>query len=117
MRDALEIAAGFPIDVDRADAREWLPAQLAETQRGTATVVMHSVFWQYMPPESQAALAQVIDGHGAQAGPEAPFAWLRMEPAPDNMAVMELRLTLWPGGQEQLLAEVHPHGAWVKWRP
>ena len=40
-------------------------------------------------------------------------AWLRMEPAPDNIARMELRLTLWPGGEERVLAAVHPHGAWV----
>jgi hypothetical protein len=31
------------------------------------------------------------------------------------MARMELSFTLWPGGQERVLAEVHPHGAWVKW--
>jgi hypothetical protein len=32
------------------------------------------------------------------------------------MATMEVRLTLWPGGEERVLAEVHPHGAWVQWR-
>lgn len=68
-----------------------------------------------MPPESQVALAQTIANHGAKATPEAPFAWLRMEPPPENMAVMEVRLTMWPGGEDRVLATVHPHGAWVKW--
>ena len=68
-----------------------------------------------MPSESQTALAAVLEAHGKSATAGAPFAWLRMEPAPENMARMELRLTLWPGGEERVLAEVHPHGAWVKW--
>jgi hypothetical protein len=24
-------------------------------------------------------------------------------------------LTLWPGGEPRLLANCHPHGAWVEW--
>jgi hypothetical protein len=38
-----------------------------------------------------------------------------MEPNPENMMGMQVRLTLWPGGAERVLAEVHPHGAWVRW--
>ena len=29
--------------------------------------------------------------------------------------IMQVRLTLWPDGAERVLAEVHPHGAWVRW--
>ena len=39
-----------------------------------------------------------------------------MEPPIDNLAVTELRLKTWPGGRERKLAEVSPHGAWVKWQ-
>jgi hypothetical protein len=28
---------------------------------------------------------------------------------------MEVRLTVWPNGEEMLLARVHPHGAKVIW--
>jgi hypothetical protein len=38
-----------------------------------------------------------------------------MEPPPGNLALMDVRLTMWPGGEEQVLAEVHPHGAEVRW--
>jgi hypothetical protein len=38
-----------------------------------------------------------------------------MEPKPDNLALMDVRLTLWPGGEDRLLAETHPHGATVRW--
>ncbi|MGI9169518.1 MAG: DUF2332 family protein, partial [Caulobacteraceae bacterium] len=75
----------------------------------------HSVFWQYMPAESQTALRSTLQDFGARATSAAPFAWLRTEPAPENLAGMETRLTLWPGGEERVLASVHPHGAWVEW--
>lgn len=39
-----------------------------------------------------------------------------MEPPPQNMGTLELRLTMWPGGEDRILADVHPHGAWVTWR-
>lgn len=79
-------------------------------------MLFHSVFWQYMPVESQANLTATIEALGARASASAPFAWLRMEPAPENMAAMEVRLTAWPGGAERVLASVHPHGAWVEWQ-
>ena len=53
--------------------------------------------------------------HGATATPDAPLAWLRMEPAPGRLVPIELRLTLWPGGEERRLATVQAHGAWVNW--
>ncbi len=69
-----------------------------------------------MPPDTQAALAEFIADIGARATTDAPFAWLRMEPPPTDMATMQLRLTLWPDGDDRCLATVHPHGAWVEWR-
>jgi hypothetical protein len=108
--DALE--AGVTVEAE--DAVVWTRREAAP-RPGVATVVFHSVFFQYMPPESQAALVEALATHGAAARPEGPLAWLRMEPAKDNPAVMELRLTLWPDGAERLLATAHPHGAWVEW--
>ncbi|MDP3854058.1 DUF2332 domain-containing protein [Phenylobacterium sp.] len=111
---AIDLALRLDVKVEKADAVDW-SARVASPQAGAVTVLYHSVFWQYMPPESQAALRRVIETHGAAATPDAPFAWLRMEPPPANLAAMEVRLTLWPGGGERVLAEVHPHGAWVRW--
>jgi len=111
---AIELARELDVKVEAADAVDWT-ARMAAPRPGAATVVYHSVFWQYMPAPAQAALREVIEGHGAAATPAAPFAWLRMEPPPENPAGMELRLTLWPSGEEKVLAEVHPHGAWVRW--
>jgi hypothetical protein len=109
---ALALAGG--VTVEAQDAVKWTAARAAP-QAGAATVLYHSVFWQYMPPDSQAGLLAVIGSHGEAASRQAPFAWLRMEPPPNDLANMELRLTLWPGGEERLLARVHPHGAQVNW--
>jgi hypothetical protein len=110
---AIEVALAEDVRVETADAADWVRARVRPTP-GAATVLYHSVFWQYMPPESQAALAVLIEEIGAAATPDAPFAWLRMEPPPGTPG-MEVRLTLWPGGQERKLADVHPHGAQVRW--
>lgn len=111
---AIDMTLAKSVSVETADAPVWAAARAAP-QTGAATVVYHSVFWQYMPAESQAALQVALEVHGAAATEAAPFAWLRMEPPPGNLALMDLRLTMWPGGRERVLAQVHPHGAAVKW--
>ena len=111
---AIALAVSRGVSVDKDDAVAWTEVR-AHPGADAATVLYHSVFWQYMPPESQAALTTAIHRHGALATARAPFAWLRMEPPADNLASMELRLTLWPTGEERLLAMVHPHGAEVTW--
>jgi len=111
---AIEMARAAGTRVEGADAADWTALRVAP-QAGAATVLFHSVFWGYMPAETQAALEATIAELGARATAAAPFAWLRMEPPPTNLARMEVRLTLWPGGEDRLLATCHAHGAWVAW--
>lgn len=112
-RAAIDVALAQGVRVEAADALDWVRARV-RPQAGVATVLYHSIFWQYLPAGTREGLAQAIAELGAAAAADAPLAWLRMEPPPDNLAVVELRLTLWPGGEDRLLAEVHPHGAWVR---
>ena len=112
-RAAIEVTLANGVHVEAADAVDWTRARVAP-EAGAVTVLFHSVFWQYMPSERQAALAHLIAEIGASATPDAPFAWLRLEP-PGAVPRMEVRLTLWPGGEERMLAETHPHGAHVRW--
>jgi hypothetical protein len=109
----MAIAAG--VRVEAADAVDWTRDHAAPRE-GVATVVFHSIFWQYLPAATQAALTETIARHGAAATPAAPLAWLRMEPPTGQMIPIELRLTLWPGGHERVLAEVQAHGANVAWK-
>ena len=87
----------------------------AAPQAGTLTVVYHSIFWQYVPEEGRAAITAALEAHGARATSAAPLAWLRMEPVLPAIDKTEVRLTLWPGGEERVLGRVHPHGAWANW--
>jgi hypothetical protein len=109
---AMALAAGT--QVEAADAAEWTLARAAP-RAGVATVVYHSIFWQYLPAETKTALRAALETHAATASQTAPLAWLRMEPIEGQAFPIELRLTLWPGGDDRRLATVHAHGANVSW--
>jgi len=114
-RAAIELSRTVGAAPEKADAADWT-AEHASPKAGVATVLYHSVFWQYPPEETRAAIRSAIAAAGAAATRDAPFAWLRMEPDPQNpLHPMEVRLTLWPDGRERLLARVHAHGAAVEW--
>ncbi len=108
---ALARAAGHR--VEKADAAAWLQGQLAARQPGEATVLYHSIMWQYMPEATQSAITVLMQAAGEQATREAPLAWLRYEPTSKG-GKPELGLTLWPGGEHRL-AVAHPHGRTITW--
>jgi hypothetical protein len=113
---AIAIAAADPPKVDRGDAADWLEAQLGATpQSGIVRVVMHSIAFQYFPPATRQRVTEHIALVGAAATEQAPLAWLsyEMDPALGTQAV--LRLRLWPGGQERILATGDPHGVNLSW--
>jgi hypothetical protein len=112
---ALDLAADGPAPVDAGDAAEWLELELATApEDGVLRVVMHSIAYQYFPPDRQARIARRIAAAGALARPDAPLAWLRMEKLPEEDSP-SLRLTCYPDGRERLLAFCHPHGRAVRW--
>ena len=114
-RAAIDLARVAGVQVDKADAAAWT-ARHAKPAAGIATVLYHSVFWQYPSEQTREAIRRNIEVAGLAATTDAPFAWLRMEPAADDpTGPMEVRLTLWPNGKEHLLAKVHSHGAAVHW--
>jgi hypothetical protein len=114
LRAAIALARRVGAQVDRADALPWTQRALAAPRRGLATVLCHSVMWQYMPAPAREALRALIHDAGSRASAEAPLAWLAFEP-PNADAHMLLTLTLWPGGQPRVLARAHPHGRWIEW--
>jgi hypothetical protein len=112
-RAAIALARETGVTVEKADAADWL-SRHGHPQPGVATVVYHSSFIQYPPPDIRSAILSAISKAGAGAWAEAPFAWLRKEPAEGGL-LDEVRLTLWPGGEDRLLATAHAHGANVQW--
>jgi hypothetical protein len=114
LRAALDVARDVPVTIDRAEIPAWLAPQLREPSEGFATVVFHSITWQYLTDEERAAAEAELAGAGDRATPGAPLAWLRLEPSAD-LSHAELRLTAWPGGSERLLARCHYHLGPVRW--
>lgn len=114
LQRAIEMARASKLKVDALDAGEWLEHKLARLQPGVASVVYHSLVWQYLPDATRKRIRAHLDALGARATPQSPLAWLRLEPLRDDAASW-LRLTAWPGGREKRLARAHPHVAWVEW--
>lgn len=100
--------------VDAGDAAAWVAQQLAAPREGVATMLVHSVVWQYLPPATREHIEATLAAAATRASRTAPLAWLRMEFFAAG-APAELRLTLWPEGRERTLATAHPHGEWVEW--
>jgi hypothetical protein len=109
---ALAIAARLPAPVVAADLGEWLEDRLTEPAPGVATVVVHSIVWQYVSKETRDRMRAALRRAGARATAAAPVAWLRMEPAGP---FADLRLTWWPGDVEEVLGLGGYHGRPVRW--
>jgi hypothetical protein len=118
LRAALEIARDTPVAIDRAPLEDWLPEQLAEPVPGAATVVFHSVVWQYLPKPVRATVRDTLADAGRRATPDAPLAYLHLEPNTETFFPAELRITRWPGPaiEDALLATSGFHVGDVYWK-
>lgn len=106
-RAAIDIARTVPAEISTGDAGEWLACELARPSNGRLRVVVHTVAWQYFPPETRAAAEAAMN---AAAGP---LARLAMEY--DGGKGAGVTLTIWPGGQPRIVARADFHGRWVAW--
>ena len=71
-------------------------------------MVFHSIVLPYFTLEARATkMTEILNAAGARATPEAPLAWLSMEP---NGREDDIFLTLWPGGTRKAIAIAGYHG-------
>ena len=112
LEGAIEVAHRVAVEVERADAATFLERELASTRTGIATVVYHSVFMQYVDADGRRRIASAIESAAARATGDGPLAYLRLEPGAQSF---EVRLTLWPGAKDELLALTKAHGTGVRW--
>jgi hypothetical protein len=112
LEGAIEVARRVPAAVDEERAGSWLEARLARASPGAATVVFHSIVAQYLEPSEHEAVEGLLGEAGASATAEQPLARLAMEAAGELAGV---RLTIWPGGEERLIARAGYHGRPVHW--
>jgi hypothetical protein len=111
---AVELARQAHVKVERADAAVWLKQKLSERARDAATIVYHSIFLQYPPRDARAAIVAAIREAGESATPDAPLAWVRLEPEALTDGVrdslrMTIDITTWPGAARRILAHTDGH--------
>lgn len=114
LRAAIETSRTDPPRVDRARAVDWLRDELADPAMGACTVVYHSSVWLYIGADEQQEIRALLQQRGARATGENPLAWLRHEDG-EVAGSVEIRLCVWPPGEERLLGYGHPHGRFVEW--
>ena len=108
---ALRNAVNDELRVEQADAGEWLDHNLLQRPAGALTIVFHAIVWQYLPRATKDRMRQVLQREGDRTSNDRPIAWVRLEPLG---AVADLRITLWPGGEEQRFLTSSYHGANVR---
>lgn len=109
-RAAVEIASADPVVIEESAVDDWLDRQLADgLPAGVATVVFHSLVWLYLPDETQARITNRLEEVGRRATSRSPLAWLRYEQESHDKSHCDLRLTLWPGGEDEHLATGSHH--------
>lgn len=109
---AVGIAREVPFTIDNSRAADWLEARLQQPFVAAATVIFHSVVWPYISEPERERIRALIQGAGARASRKSPLAWLRME-AEDNQ--LEIRLRIFPGFEERVVATSQPHAPAVHW--
>ncbi len=111
---AVALARRRGLRVEQGEAGAWVAERLRGRVEGQATVLFHSIAWDYFPDATKAQIRDEAEAAGQRADAAAPFTWLRLEPSVGS-GQPELRLTLWPGGHDRCLARAHTHGPPVAW--
>jgi hypothetical protein len=112
LHGAFAVAAAVPAPVARADASRWLAEQLTSARAGAATVVFPTCEMQYVAYRTRAQIRRCLEGSRGE-GRRIRTPCLASSGAGETGD--ELRLTVWPGGEERLLAASDPYGRDVRW--
>lgn len=105
LRAAVDVASSDPVVVEQAPLDVWLDRQLGNgSTPGSATVVFHSLVWMYLDEPTRSRVLERFETAGRGASEDAPLAWLRYEQEDLDKGRCDLRLTVWPEGDDRLLA-------------
>ncbi len=116
LRHAFSVAERHPVELRPVDARQFVD-QL-QLREGVTTVLMHSVMWQYLSRAHQEHVRARVHDLGSAATAASRFAHLRFEPQrrrSDGRREFLVPLTTWPGCEERVLGNAHPHGVPTTW--
>lgn len=116
LRAAFDLAQRVRVEVRGQDAVSFVGG--IEPRPGTTTVLWHSVMWQYLTRDEQAAVTDRVSALGAAATADAPFAHLSLEPTrrtPDGEYEFLVVLDTWPTGGRRVLGTSVGHGVPTTW--
>ena len=99
LEGALRIADAHPTKVHAIDAGAFLARELPARPGGTATIVFHSIVWQYLPKASKDLARRVLREEGTTAGADRAHPAFKPTPAelmvsvafPDKPSAKELQ--------------------------
>lgn len=114
-QNALSIAADNHLQVEKADAIDWLARRLETPRPDAAHIIFHSIAWQYFPDSLKQKGEALIAEAGARATADAPLARLQME-GDGQPSGAALTLQIWPTGEKQEIGRADFHGRWVEWK-
>lgn len=114
LQAAIALARQTGLNLEKADAADWLEKRLCNRPKTGLTVVYHSVFLHYPPMAVQARIRDAIQKTGAAATKDSPFAWLCFEAEAyfgglKASGKMVSRLQTWPGGDVQTYGSSDGH--------
>lgn len=108
---AIDVARHVPAELIRTEHTDRsLEAALAGDG---ATIVQHSIVWQYIPTDVRWRISRTIERAGEVATATSPLAWVRFEPDEWNRERAAVWLRTWPGGADRLVAHADFHGRWL----
>jgi hypothetical protein len=110
---AIAVVRAEPPPILRGDYLELLEPLLERRSGETLTVVFQTASVSHLSAEERQRVEDVL----GRAGERGPLAFLSGEhdPGDDLLSHWQLRMRLWPGEVEQILARLDPHGRWVEW--
>ena len=120
---AFELASRIPARVDQIDAASFVDR--LDLQDGQATVLWHSVMWQYVPKGQQERVTARLHQLGERATPERPLIHVYAEPlrrTPEAEHEFLVCVERWPDpggshGRRRVLGATAPHGVPTTWEP
>lgn len=80
---------------------------------GVATVVQHSIVWQYIPTDQRPEVTAAIERAGERATGDEPLVWVRVEPDEWDRRRAAVHVRRWPDGGDRLVAHADFHGRWL----